>query len=117
MSSTRRDVAFARELRRRQTDAESLLWRHLRSTQLGARFRRQHPIARYVIDFYCDEARLAIEVDGGGHAELEQLRYDRMRTELLDRIGVKLLRFWNTDVLGNVDGVLETILKEVLRRR
>ena len=104
-------------LRRRQTDAEALLWRHLRRVQLGVRFRRQHPIAGYIVDFYCDEARLAVELDGGGHAELGQWRYDRVRTELLERIGVKLLRFWNTDVLGNTDGVLETIFKEVLSRR
>ena len=69
------------------------------------------------MDFYCAEARLAVEVDGGGHAAIAQTRYDRVRTELLEHIGVKLLRFWNIEVLQNLDGVLTTILDEVQRRR
>jgi very-short-patch-repair endonuclease len=106
-----------RDLRRRQTDAERLLWRNLRRLQLEVKFRRQHPIAGYIVDFYCAEAQLAVELDGGGHAGLDQARYDRVRAELLECIGVKLLRFWNNEVFDNLDGVLETILKEVLTRR
>ncbi len=106
-----------RDLRRSQTDAEKLLWRNLRRSQLDVKFRRQHPIAGYIVDFYCHEAQLAVELDGGGHATLDQSRYDRVRTELLECIGVKLLRFWNTEVFENLDGVLTTILNEVQRRR
>ena len=112
-----RHVVLARDLRHRQTDVEATVWRSLRRSQLGVRFRRQHPIAGYIVDFYCAEARLAIELDGGGHAAVGQLRYDRVRTELLERIGVKLLRFWDTDIPQNLDGVLATILNEVQRRR
>jgi len=107
---------FARQLRRSQTDAETVLWRALRRSQLGARFRRQHAIGRFIVDFYCAQARLAIEVDGGGHAERDREHYDLWRSERLEQLDIRLLRFWNTDVLQNVDGVLETIRRELKRR-
>ena len=96
---------------------ELTLWRRLRRSQIGVKFRRQHPIAGYIVDFYCEEARLAVELDGGGHAAVGQFRYDRVRTELLGRVGVRLLRFWNTDVMENLDGVLTTISEELAVRR
>jgi very-short-patch-repair endonuclease len=74
------------------------------------KFRRQHPIGGFILDFFCEEAGLAIELDGGGHAEAGQSGSDAQRTERLTQQGIRVLRFWNTDVLLNVDGVLRRIL-------
>jgi len=95
----------ARELRRQSTDAESALWRALRSRRLRAyKFRRQHPIDHYVVDFVCLDARLIIEVDGGQHANEDPARERYLREQ-----GFRVLRFWNHDVLANTAGVLEEI--------
>ena len=103
-------TAAARELRRNLTDAEKLLWSKLRSNQLrGAKFRRQFPLPPYVVDFCCEAARLIVEVDGGQHAEAAEA--DQARTEVLERRGYRVIRFWNSDVLSNIDGVLEEISK------
>ena len=103
-------LARARHLRRDATDAERFLWRLLRNRQfLGFKFRRQHPLAGYVLDFYCHEARLAIELDGGQHAEPERATLDAKRTQELETLGVRVVRFWNNDVLRNPEGVLEVI--------
>jgi very-short-patch-repair endonuclease len=105
-------VVRARELRENATRAEKKLWSRLRSRQIaGAKFRRQHPIGSYIVDFFCDEALLAIELDGGGHADAEQKEYDAARTEYLAGQGIRVLRFWNNEVLENTDGVLELILR------
>ncbi len=93
---------FARELRRNMTDAESHLWKLLRRRQLGERFRRQCPIDRYVVDFVCLRRKLVVEVDGGHHAESSQ---DRIRDACLMKLGYRVLRFWNNDVLENSEGV------------
>ncbi len=99
-----------RELRRNATDAERLMWELVRDRRLGgAKFRRQHSIGRFILDFYCHEVRLAIELDGGGHDEQQQKQYDEQRTKDLEIEGVKVLRFWNHDVLENTEAVLETI--------
>ncbi|MCK6383509.1 MAG: DUF559 domain-containing protein [Rhodocyclaceae bacterium] len=98
----------ARKLRHDMTDAERRLWSRLRGHQLGAHFRRQAPLERYVLDFVCFPARLVIEVDGGQHAESEA---DRGRDAWLKERGFRVLRFWNNDVLGNTDGVVETIME------
>ena len=98
----------ARELRKNLTDAEARLWARLRRQQLdGFRFRRQHPIGPYIVDFFCPAAKLIIEVDGGQHAT-DQQRDDR-RTHWLEVRGYRVIRFWNNDVLGNTEGVLQTI--------
>ncbi len=100
--------AFARELRVRQTDAENLLWGLLRNRRLlGSKFRRQYPINPYILDFYCHEAKLAVELDGGQHAE--QRHYDQQRTAQLESCGILVLRFWNNEVLQQVESVLEKI--------
>ena len=105
--STKRN---ARDLRRNLTDAERALWRHLRQRQVaGLKFRRQHPIGHYILDFVCLEARLVIELDGGHHAE--RLTEDQERTAWLEARGYRVLRFWNTEVLENPEGVLEVILR------
>jgi len=106
-------LAHARELRTQQTDAEQLLWGILRAKRfLGFKFRRQHPIEPYILDFYCDELKLAIELDGGQHAE--QQTYDERRTRALEARGVRVLRFWNNDVLAQTEAVLEDIYQATL---
>ena len=107
-------TARARGLRQRQTDAERLLWSRLRGRALeGFKVRRQHPVGPFVADFACLEARLVIEVDGGQHAE--RATSDAQRTAYLQAEGFRVLRFWNADVLGNLDGVLE-VIAATLRR-
>ncbi|MBI5436216.1 MAG: endonuclease domain-containing protein [Nitrosomonadales bacterium] len=94
----------SRSLRREMTDAEKLLWRHLRMKQFeGHKFRRQHPIGKYILDFVCLEALLALEVDGGQHAE--HADSDANRTRWLEAKGFRVLRFWNNEVLDNIEGV------------
>jgi very-short-patch-repair endonuclease len=98
----------AKELRKNSTDAERLLWRQLRAKQLeGLKFRRQEPIGRFIVDFVCYEKSLIIEADGGQHAvEAEK---DAERTQWLNSQGFHVLRFWNHEILTNIDGVLEVI--------
>jgi very-short-patch-repair endonuclease len=104
----------ARELRFKQTDAEKTLWFLLRDRRFcGFKFRRQHPIGGFILDFYCHEVRLAIELDGGGHAIEEQTAYDAMRTKELEGAGIRVLRFWNNDVLKDLESVLESIYTEL----
>jgi very-short-patch-repair endonuclease len=105
-----RSRAFARQLRQAQTDAENLLWRHLRGSRLsGLKFRRQHPIPPYIVDFYCDSARVAVELDGSQHAEC----VDQERTRFLGALGIRVLRFWDNDVLARPEAVLEAILASI----
>ena len=101
---------FARELRRRTTDAETLLWRLLRNRLMaGAKFRRQHPLPPYVLDFYCHDAGLAVELDGGQHNEAAGRRHDARRDAFLAQKGIRVLRFWNHEVLNQTEAVLEAI--------
>jgi len=98
----------ARHLRKNLTDAEQQLWRHLRLRQIDAhKFRRQHPIGNYIADFVCIERKLIVEVDGGQHAD--QLGYDAARTAWLEAAGYRVLRFWNNEVLENIEGVVERV--------
>ena len=99
----------ARELRANSTDAEKALWQKIRGQQLGARFRRQHIIEPFIVDFYCVEVKLAIELDGGQHGEAKDKRYDEQRARYLESMGIFILRFWNNDVLRNIDGVMSAI--------
>lgn len=102
--------SFAQRLRGGQTDAEQKLWMHLRNGLLkGWKFRRQHPIGNYIVDFCCLEGMLIIELDGGQH--LEQKATDEERTKYLNSVGFRVLRFWNDDVLTKVDDVLEEVLR------
>ncbi len=103
-------IQRARDLRQQSTDTEHLLWRALRSRRLqGHKFRRQHVVGPYILDFYCPAAKLAIEVDGGGHAEPEQQAHDQVRTRFIEARGIRLLRFWNHDVLRLPEAVLGEI--------
>ncbi len=102
--------ARARELRKDATDAEEFLWEFLRRKQINdARFRRQHPYKGYILDFYCHELKLAIELDGSGHLEKEQRAHDEQRTKNLNEDGIQVLRFWNNDALNNIEDVLGAI--------
>ena len=103
---------LARKLRKESTDAERVLWKHLRNRQLaGHKFRRQEIIGNYIVDFLCLEAKLIIEVDGSQH--MEQMNYDNERTEYLQSLGHKVIRFWNHEVLNNTEAVLEKIYHEL----
>ena len=108
----------ARLLRKKATDAEHILWRNLRNRALaGYKFRRQHPFDPYILDFYCPTAKLAVELDGGGHNyEGGQIR-DQTRTEFLARHGIVVLRFWNNQVHKELDGVLPAIWFALEERR
>jgi len=102
-----RSRTFARHLRQAQTDAEIRLWTFLRGSRLnGFKFRRQHPVPPYVLDFYCDAAKLAVELDGSQHSEVTDLE----RTRVLQSKGIRVLRFWDNDALSKTDAVLEAIL-------
>ena len=109
---TTASVSRARQLRKQSTDAEKILWRHIRSRQLaGYKFRRQAPIGKYIVDFLCYEQKLVIEIDGGQH----QLRSksDSERTNWLEAQGFRVVRFWNNQVLAETEAVLEAILREM----
>ena len=107
---------LARELRRRQTKAEKLLWFKLRNRQLdGTKFRRQQRLGNYIVDFVSFEEKLIIEIDGGQHNERQTKEEDVLRTLWLKNEGYHVLRFWNNDVMQNIDGVLKDI-KELLKR-
>lgn len=107
----------ARALRGSMTDAEQLLWYCLRRKQLeGFRFRRQHPFEMFVLDFYCCETKLAIELDGGQHNEPEGMARDNARTEFLAKHDIYVLRFWNNEVFINLEGVLQKIYDVMMER-
>jgi very-short-patch-repair endonuclease len=108
MKQAAEHVAFARYLRRSATDAERALWAKLRNRQLeGLKFRRQYPLGPYTVDFVCFARQLVIEVDGGQHAAAAE--QDERRTRWLRERGYMVLRFWNNEVLGNMQGVLARI--------
>lgn len=99
-----------RLLRRNSTDAERLLWSKLRNRQVrGVKFFRQYSVGSYVLDFYAPSHRLAIEVDGGQHAERVQVASDKHRASYLYQLQIAVIRFWNNDVLTNINGVVEKI--------
>jgi len=104
---------YASQMRSTQTDAEQLMWALLRDRRLaGVKFRRQHPVDRYILDFYCSEYKIAIELDGGQHQE--QVAYDEKRSAALSKKGIQVLRFWNNQVLAETEGILEAIYQVVL---
>jgi very-short-patch-repair endonuclease len=109
----KKTIRIARRLRVNQTEAETTLWNRLRNRQIdGHKFVRQQPIESYICDFVCREKLVVVEVDGGQHSEsASDLIRDR---RLIDR-GYRVLRFWNNDVLGNIDGVLTTIQTELAK--
>ncbi|MBC2669389.1 endonuclease domain-containing protein [Novosphingobium piscinae] len=103
-----RPTARSRELRRNTTEAERRLWQQLRNRQLrGKRFNRQFPVGQFICDFACREQRLIVELDGGHHAHV--LDYDLRRTQFLEAQGYRVIRFWNNEVMENIEAVLMRI--------
>jgi very-short-patch-repair endonuclease len=108
---------FAQQLRDNMTDAEKHLWWKIKTKQLkGLIFYRQKPIGEYIVDFYCPKAKLAIEIDGSHHLVGETFEYDRIRDDYLNSLGLRVVRFTNTDVLKNMKRVLEKIEEEIDRK-
>ena len=101
-------LIFAKSMRHSSTDAELLIWQLLRGKQfMNLKFRRQHVIASYIVDFYCHEIGLVIELDGGQHGTDDAIEYDAERTRFLEALGLTVVRYWNDDVLSRADVVLE----------
>lgn len=118
MMATTNLINHARNLRVNTTEVEKKLWQHLRNRQLNDfKFRRQHPVCGYILDFASEEAMLAIELDGGQHNNDSSQHYDNTRTKLLEKAGWQVLRFWNNDVHENIEGVLQTIVTALTRKR
>ncbi len=108
---------FRKSLRKNATDAERKLWSKLRNKQLmGFKFHRQYSIQQYILDFYCPEKRLAIELDGSQQAEDKTREYDESRTKELLAHNIKVLRFWNNEVTSNINAVIETIVVELEKK-
>jgi len=103
-------LELCRDFRKNSTEAETCMWGILRGRNLnGYKFRRQHPINEYILDFYCSELKLAIEIDGQVHRNPEQLAYDLERTKNLQEIGIPIIRFWNSEVINKLPSVIARI--------
>jgi very-short-patch-repair endonuclease len=99
-----------KELRHKQTEAEKAFWRQVQNRRFyGMKFYRQYSAGPYILDFYCPQMKLAVELDGGQHACDENRQYDAARTEYLQALGIEIIRFWNDEVLSNTEGVLARI--------
>ena len=96
-----------KRLRNNATPHERILWSRLKSSQLGYKFRRQHSIGKYIVDFYCLQKRLIIELDGSGHIKDKQ--YDKEKNKYLENLNFTVLRFWNSDINNNLEGVIQKI--------
>lgn len=108
-------LELIREFRKNPTDAEKLMWECLRARRLnGFKFRRQHPIGRYVVDFYCHDAKLVVEVDGDIHNVPDQMEYDRIRESELKALDLSIIRFRNERVMNETENVLEEIASHLL---
>jgi leucyl-tRNA synthetase len=103
-----------KELRKNQTPQEERLWWYLRDKRLGIKFRRQHSVGGYILDFYCKEKRLIIEIDGGIHLQKENKEYDEVRDKYFEELGYKTLRFTNNEVENNIKKVLEKIKSHLI---
>lgn len=105
---------LARNLRRNSTIQERRLWNLLKNRQFyNLKFKRQQPIGDYIVDFICKEAKIIVEIDGGQHNEHENIEYDKTRTEYLNNLGYKVIRFWNNEIYENIDGVMSKLKEEI----
>ena len=105
--ATPRGYKHARQLRKKMTPAEIKLWTYLRGKKFGIKFRKQHALGNYVVDFCCIKKKLVIELDGSQH--LDQEDYDEVRTEYLESLGYRVIRFWNNQVMNDINGVIKAI--------
>ena len=112
--ATARTLQLAGDLRRGMTQTERILWKRLRNRQVnGLRFRRQHPVNEFIVDFFCYEAMLAIEVDGSVHLDTMQAERDEERTCILRQMGIRVIRFTNQEVESEIESVISSIISEV----
>ncbi|OTH00544.1 endonuclease domain-containing protein [Acinetobacter sp. ANC 4973] len=103
-------LEFAKTMRHNATDAENLMWQLLRAKRfMNLKFRRQHVIKPYIVDFYCHELGLVVELDGSQHGTDDGIEYDAERTQFLEALGLIVMRYWNNDVLNRMDVVLEDL--------
>lgn len=103
---------IARKLRKNSTSQEQKIWNLLRNRQfLGLKFKRQVPIYNYVVDFVCEEKKLIIEIDGGQHNEPNNIDEDNIRTNILEKEGYRVIRFWNNEIDNNIEGVYQKLLE------
>jgi very-short-patch-repair endonuclease len=110
----RRLLGFAREMRKASTDAEMKIWSLLRDRALGGfKFRRQYAVAGYILDFYCVRRKFAVELDGGQHSEYANAKRDIERTKRLNALGIRVVRFWDHDVLRDSGIIAEEILRHL----
>jgi cyclase len=107
-------IIKARYLRHEETKAEKILWKELRDKKLGVKFRRQHPLDKYILDFYAPEIKLGIELDGSLHKE--NIEYDKLRSEHLNLHRIKIIRFWNSEIENNLDEIMEKIKDEIIHK-
>ena len=106
---------YRKELRKNQTEAEVKLWQRLRNKRLeGIKFFRQYSVGYYILDFYCPQLKIGIELDGGQHAQKENRVYDLERSSFFETKGIKIIRFWNNEILNHLELVLEKIVMEIL---
>ena len=106
-------ILKARVLRQEETRSEKILWQKLRNKKLGIKFRRQHPVDMYILDFYASDIKLAIELDGSPHKERENKEWDKDRTDYLNWKGVGVLRFWNSEVESDLEKTLVKIRNKI----
>lgn len=100
---------FRKDLRNNSTSAEATLWKHLKGKQLGKKFRRQHSVGNYIVDFYCATERVAVELDGAHHFTEQGIKCDEERTKYLNGLNIRVIRFENARVFEDIEGVLSEI--------
>lgn len=116
--ATNKIFEFAKELRHSQTSSEKYLWQILRNRKIeGLKFRRQHPLGKFVVDFYCHEAKLVIELDGSVHEISEVKTYDKDRQETIEQLGLTVLRFTNDEIFNNLDSVVHKIIGHIKKNK
>ena len=106
-----------RELRQRSTTEEEILWSKIRNSKLGYKFKRQHSIGGYILDFYCSECKLIIEIDGGSHINLEAKEYDKIRDEYFSELGYKTIRFLNIEIQTKLEKILDKIKNLLINKK
>jgi len=106
-----------KNLRNNSTVPEQILWQYLKNKKLGVKFRRQHGIGNYIVDFYCPELKLAIEIDGATHSEAEEVEYDTRRDNFLRMQGVEVRRYTNVNVKNSTGGIIEDLMRVIGRKK